>query len=216
MPDLTIKAQLAGWSALQGECPDRSGNVYIVDAEARYITAISRAGEEHGILTDDDGTPLSCAVNPINGDVAVTNNVTSGNGNIVIFPGGSGSGAPISVPRMHTYFFDGYDRSGNLWVDGYAANSKSIVASCSGSHCREIPVSNGTIFHPGFVQYAAAQKTWYVADRECGGATRFCIYPVSASGVLGNEITLTDAHGAPVCDMFQGTITDAGSRVFVG
>jgi hypothetical protein len=92
---------------------------------------------------------------------------------------------------MHAYFFDGYDRSGNLWVDGYTADSTSTVASCSGSRCRKIPISGG-------------------------GATSFCIYPVSASCVLGKEIALTDAHGAPVFDMFQGAVTDAGGRVFVG
>ncbi|HEY1884327.1 MAG TPA: hypothetical protein VGG51_14960 [Candidatus Cybelea sp.] len=117
---------------------------------------------------------------------------------------------------MQTYFFDGYDRRGNLWVDGYTKNSTSVVASCRGSRCRTIPISGGTIYQPGFVQYAVGQKTWYVADRRCGGRSRFCIYPVSASGVLRKKITLTDAHGKPVCDMFQGAITDAGSRVFVG
>ncbi|HEY2476999.1 MAG TPA: hypothetical protein VGI19_19620 [Candidatus Cybelea sp.] len=219
MPDLVLKAQFGPWTDLQGECADRKGDVYVVDAEARYLEGLSRAGEGHYILRDGDGTPLSCAVNPINGDVAVTNNASPpGRGNIVIFPGGGSGygGPPISVPHMYTYFFDGYDRRGNLWVDGYTKSSTSIIVSCKGARCRTIPISGGTIFHPGFLQYAVGQKTWYVADRECGGTKSFCIYPVSAGGVLGKKITLKDAHGKPACDMFQGAITEAGSTVFVG
>lgn len=217
MPDMTMKAQLSGWTDLQGECADTKGNVYIVDAEARYLSELDRSGEEHGNLRDEDGTPLSCAVNPTNGDVAATSNGASGAGEIMIFPGGgSGSGTPVRVPHMYTYFFDGYDKSGNLWVDGYAKNSTSILASCRGSSCKTIRITGGTIFYPGFIQYAVNRKTWYVADRQCGGAKRFCIYPVSARGVLGKKITLTDAHGKPVCDMFQGAITEAASTVFVG
>lgn len=34
--------------------------------------------------------------------------------------------------------------------------------------------------------------------------------------MLGTKITLTDVHGAPVCDMFKGAITDVASDVLVG
>ncbi|HEY2475656.1 MAG TPA: hypothetical protein VGI19_12780, partial [Candidatus Cybelea sp.] len=171
---------------------------------------------EHIPIWEFYATPFSCADNPINSDVAVTSNGPSG-GNIQIFRQDSkGYGTRISIPHMYTYFFDGFDHNGNLWVDGYTKNSTTIVASCSGSTCHTIRISGGTIFHPGFVQYAIGDNTWYVADRECGGRISFCIYPVSPNGVLGKKITLTDAHGKPVCDMFQGAITNARSRIFVG
>lgn len=216
MPDLIVRGQISGWTDLQGECAATSGDVYIIDAEARYAGSLSRKGEFHGIYKDGDGTPVSCAVSPLNGDLALTSNGASG-GNILIYPGGvTGSGTSITVPHMHTYFFDGYDRGGHLWVDGYTADSKALIGSCTRVHCHTIPISGGTIFYPGFLQYASVQKTWYVADRECGGTKRFCIYPVSASGVLGKAITLTDAHRAPICYMFQGVITNGGRTVFGG
>ncbi|HEY2475655.1 MAG TPA: hypothetical protein VGI19_12775 [Candidatus Cybelea sp.] len=217
MPDLKLKAQFNPiGSDLQGECPDTNGAIYVTNAGSGWIGEVNRAGELWIPTYGQVPAPFSCAVNPINREVAVTSNGSSG-GNIRIFrPTDSGYRSSFSVPHMQTYFFDGYDRRGNLWVDGYTKNSTSIVATCSGSRCRTIPISGGTIYQPGFVQYAVGQKTWYVADRKCGGRRRFCIYPVSAGGVLGKKITLTDAHGKPVCDMFQGAITDAGSRVIVG
>ncbi len=211
MPDLVVRAQISGWTDLRGECAAPSGDVYIVDAEARYVGSLSRRGEFHGIYRDGDGTPVSCADNPLNGDLAVTSNGASA-GNILIYPGGvTGSGTPITVPHMHTYFFDGYDRSGHLWVDGYTADSKALIGSSTRSHCHTIPISGGTIFYPGFLQYASAQKAWYVADRECGGTMSSASIrsPPAACWEKQLRLPTRTAHPSATCSKARSPTGDA-------
>jgi len=220
MPDLRLKGQVGNFEFPYGECADRTGFIWVVDQPTRTIAKLSRTGEAVDTLKDGHGDPYSCAVDPTSGNLAVTNLDSPGSGgagNVVIYVHAHGSGTVITIPHMYLYTFDGYDTRGYLWVDGYSTTGFFTVASCKASSCSRISLSGGTIYEAGFMQWAEGQKTWYVADGECGGIyNAFCIYPVSRSGALGKAITLTDPQGQAVCDMFQGVITNGKSPVLVG
>jgi hypothetical protein len=119
----------------------------------------------------------------------------------------------IKNPNQTWYAWDGYDTSGNLWEDGKNGKGASIISRCGASSCHTIPISGGKI-KAGWLQYAVGEKTWYVGSR-CDDANAYCIYPVSASGVLGKPITLTDPQGHPV-GIVQGVITNGRRRVLAG
>ena len=55
-----------------------------------------------------------------------------------------------------------------LRSNGYSTTGFFTVASCK-RVAAGFSLSGGTIYEAGFMQWAEGQKTWYVADGECGG-----------------------------------------------
>lgn len=220
MPDMIERGQVGGFQYPFGECADGSGQVWVVDSDTDTITRFSRSLDVTGELDDNYGFPLSCAVDPTTGTLAVSNQASpSGPGNVVLYKHARGSGTPVSNPNQSECYWLGYSRNGTLWVDGYEHTSFFALSSCGASSCKTIPIHGGTIYGPGFLQWAVGQHSWYIADSRCGGhddRRRFCIYPVSESGALGTAIRLKDVRGRPVCALDQGVITSVASRVLVG
>jgi hypothetical protein len=222
MPSLARMGQVTGFTEPLGLCNDTSGNIWVTDFSAQTITEVSRAGVAGRSLADRDGYPYSCAVDPSTGNLAVTNLfTTSGAGNVSIYLNAHGDGEPITNPAVELMYYAGYDTSGDLWVDGQDPSGEFVLSSCTTSACTTIPISGGTIYFPGFIQWVVGpghggSSGWYIADRECGDAIAVCIYPISGSGALGAAITLTDPQGNPVCGLFEGAITNHMSRVLVG
>jgi hypothetical protein len=226
MPDLTLKGQVAGFGneIMAGECADRSGNIWVTSQDHYYgpdqdgtLTKLAHDGKVLRSMEFPSGFPDSCAVDPTTGNLAVTERFSGTSaGALVIYVGGSGPGKKITNPQQSSYFWDGYDTSGHLWVDGWGNNGRFILSQCSASNCSTIPISGGKIYDAGFVQYAVLQKTWYVADEYCGYKFSVCIYPVSRSGVLGTAIPLTNSRGQKQCLINQGVITNAKSPVLAG
>ncbi len=121
MPGMVLKGQLTGFYQVQGECSDyKTGNVWIVDTAAKNAYQYTRTGTLVSVLAAKNGYPAGCAVNPVNGDVALTDiyGTYFAPGGVEIFPGGSGSPTFVQNPNQYEFFFDGYDSSGNLFVDG--------------------------------------------------------------------------------------------------
>ncbi|MGB8966419.1 MAG: hypothetical protein WCB99_12325 [Candidatus Cybelea sp.] len=226
MPDLTLKGQVMGYkySFMQGECADRSGNIWVTSVfnnGSSFYGQLIKLAHDGTLLSSmyfPYGFPNSCAVDLTTGNLAVTEVPYSGPGAVVIYAGGGGPGKPIMNPQMPFVSYDGYDSSGHLWVDGTDDKGKFILSSCGASSCTTIPITGGTIDGPGFVQYAVGEKTWYIEDNGdagCDSTNASCIYPVSNKGVLGTPISLTDTHGQP-CDVYQGVIANGKSRVLAG
>ncbi len=176
---------------------------------------MSRDLDETGQVEDKHGEPSSCAVNPTTGNLAVSDNSFAGD-NLVIYAHARGYGKVIKNPQQRQYVWLGYDRSGTLWVDGYDGAGNFILSSCGASSCRTIPITGGKVNHAGFVQWAAGQRSWYVADAACGYDFEYiCIYPVSARGALGAPIWPRAPTGQNIFGgcLEQGAITDGQSRV---
>jgi hypothetical protein len=170
-------------------CSDKKGDVYIVDGQtitqfaARTLT-VTRT------LTDSNELPVGCAVNPVNGDLAVT----TFDGGVSVFPNGTGS--PVQYTGTEYTWPAGYDPKGNLYAEGEEGN-------CSGICLEELPYGGGswqilsfdqTISFPNAVQWDG--KYLGVGDQESGGQFVTAIYQTSVSGsaaIRHNTVTLSDS-----------------------
>ena len=85
MPAMQLKGTLTGFNAPQGMCTDKQGNIWIVNTGTAQGLKYSRTGKQLGSVSDPSGTPVGCAVNPTNGDLALSDILgSSGAGGIEI------------------------------------------------------------------------------------------------------------------------------------
>jgi hypothetical protein len=242
LPDLVLKGVITGFNEPQGMCSDTSGNVWVTNTGATDILELSRTGSVIDTLTDPDGYPVGCAVDPATGNLAVANlfNFTSrpfssGSGEVEIYVGVAHSG-PTSLANPDQYYYDfvGYQRGpsssakrgtgiaqSNLFVDGETASSAFILSEItSGSSAFfTINLSGGTIYIPGLVQWYRIGPYLAVGDQECGGVSAACIYDVAISGTTGTitgSTSLSNPGGGQVCDLVQGVIGAHGLRYVAG
>jgi hypothetical protein len=99
-----------------GECVDASGNVYITDSSAEEVFEYAHGGSK-AIKTLDDSpdTPRTCAVDPATGNLAVANDDGSSHeGNIAIWPDGSGQPTRYTNSTLDNFVGCSYDSNGNL------------------------------------------------------------------------------------------------------
>jgi hypothetical protein len=114
-PYLRLAGVLTGFKELRGECTDPSGYVWIVDQDLGEVFEYAHGGTTPvNVLTAPD--PFGCATSPTNGDLAVSYGAA---GQIEIFHNAAGSGTVVTDPNFAGTIFLGYDKSGNLFVDGY-------------------------------------------------------------------------------------------------
>ncbi|MGB8150912.1 MAG: hypothetical protein WCE97_06925 [Candidatus Cybelea sp.] len=132
------------------------------------------------------GASGACAVDPTTGDLAVLNN----NGDdIIIYPGGSGSGTAYCT-GIGSAYFDGYDDRGDLFIDGVTqGNTYGLVElPKGGSTCESITLSQKLEF-PGAIQWF--DKYLAVGDQEAGAIYHFAIH-----GTTAKEIGTTELGGS--------------------
>ncbi|HTU82856.1 MAG TPA: hypothetical protein VMF61_12040 [Candidatus Acidoferrales bacterium] len=117
---------LKGFHAPHGECLDAAGDVFVTDSADREIFEYPR-GSTHRIATLDDssGFPMHCAVDPLTGNLVVTNfPLLSGAGNVVTYVHARGSAQPLAHSSVGIPYFAAYDAKGNLWVDGMDSHAQ--------------------------------------------------------------------------------------------
>ena len=112
-----LPAPPEGYDGPAGECLDRTGDVYIVNAE--NVDEYTGEGKFVRSIGDEQLNPTKCSVSATNDDLAVTNtNIEGGDDSVSIFRDARGSPKVISSG----YFFDlgyiSYDSAGNVFVDG--------------------------------------------------------------------------------------------------
>ncbi|MGC1379416.1 MAG: hypothetical protein WA814_00175 [Candidatus Baltobacteraceae bacterium] len=219
MPAMALKGTLTGFSEPQGMCSAPDGSIWVTNTGTQQTLWYSRAGTPIGSLSDPSGYPVGCAVNPTNGDVAVTNIFdVSGNGGVEIYPGGSGSPTFYTNPAQSEYFFPAYDRSGNLYVDGFGNSGFALSELPAGSSTMStVGVSGGTIYFPGGVNWNRTAGDLTIGDQECNGGADSCVYTLSVSGstaTITGSTPLQNFDGT-ACDVDQGTIAPFG-RYFAG
>jgi hypothetical protein len=166
-------------------------------------------------LPDPFGYPAQgCAWDPTTGDLAITNiNFYCCSGDVLIYPGASGTPRQVSDPYGRLYYFVGYDSHGNLFFDGEDLNYEFHLAELPkvGSE-HSIEVSGGTIVWPGMVQ-SAGPGSLYIGDQNCkqNQGQLSCLHHLvinGSSAKITGEIDLLDARGEPLCNMMQGIIWD--------
>lgn len=223
MPDMALKATLTGFSYPEGECTDKSGNIWITNTGAFQILEISRTGSLLKTISDSYGYPSSCAFDK-NGNLAVANieSSTAGAGSIVVYANATGSGTVYTNSSFFLYFFVGYDPNGNLYFDGMNSNrTTSYFAElpAGSSNTQLITLTGGTLHTAGLVQWYRNGNDLALGDQTCGGSPSACVYTVSFSGSTGTITGTTylyNYQGGQVCDLAQGDIAAYGERYVAG
>jgi hypothetical protein len=173
----------------QGSCTDKQGNLWITNSGKFDIVKYAHGGKGPiGSLDDPGYYPVSCSVNPMNGDLAVANieqNAHGLEGNIAIYKGATGSPAYYSDDFFYSYYFVGYDNQGNLFFDGtnaeVGANGKFEFAELPAGSAtpQTIDLTGGSIAFPGNVQWDGKEMT-------VGDQSNAVIYELSGSAIVGS------------------------------
>jgi hypothetical protein len=219
LPQMLLEGTITGFIYPQGECSDKHGNVYVADTNAGNVYEYSRDLHLRNTYPVSYGPPEGCAVNPTNGNLAVTTypTDTGATGAVLIYSSTSSSPTVLTNPEQFYYEFAGYDPSGNLWTDGFdAAYSTTVVSSCGASSCSTVNLSGGTIGFPGAIEYDTVSKNWVIFDQYCDETEGSCSYPVSATGALGTQTVYLNHDGSNACDLVQGVIAAYGQKYVAG
>lgn len=228
MPSLTLMATVTGFNEPQGMCSDKTGDVWVTNTNTLQIFKLNRSGSIVGTLNDSSGYPVGCAWDKKTGNLAVTNISDPGStpGQILVYPGASGTPTAYTDPDMAYYYFPAYDKNGNLFVDGFDSSDTYFVLAKlpkNANSASTVTIGGGTIYFPGTVQWVSRKAGPYliVGDQECGGNVYLessCLYAVSLSGRGGLTGTITgstpldNSTGSPACDVTQGVRN--GERFF--
>jgi hypothetical protein len=190
--------------AQSGLCSDTKGNVWVPSYDAATYTSsieeFSHSGQAGSVFSDPGNTALECSVDPVTGDVAVTDAIVGEfAGELTVYTGDSGKSQTYTDSGLQRYDAVAYDDKGNLFVtgNGPGASAPFVVA--------ELPkggssLTNLTIDYQDF-DYSSGMIQWDGTDLAISTATSadpyapLVIYRLQVSGstakVVG-EVTFED------------------------
>jgi hypothetical protein len=136
-------------------------------------------------LSESTGEPAGCAIDPGTGNLAVA---ILGAGDVVVFANATGSGTTYPDGLESTYF-DGYDTSGNLYVDGdNTSGAFALLELPKGSSTFETLTLSNSVLSPGQVQWDGKyitvddQSAKAIYGYTCSGTSCTLEQTVSLSG----------------------------------
>lgn len=223
LPNLTLTGTLTGFSEPDGECTDASGDVWIANSEASQIVEYAPGGTSPiATLNDTGGIPVSCAIDPKTGNLAVTNDSTSSQtGDVLVYTNASGSPTSVTNPSLKRSEFVGYDNEGDLYFDGLGASNVFILsyAAAGSTTAQTVNVSGGKIYTPAMVQWNSQKNDLVVGDQNCGDTIAVCVYALKVAGSKGKitgKTTLLNSAGGNCGDMTQGVLLSNDTEIAGG
>ncbi|MGC1379974.1 MAG: hypothetical protein WA814_02980 [Candidatus Baltobacteraceae bacterium] len=165
-PKGKLIGSLTGFGSVNGLCVDKAGDLFVVD-ESGPVQVFAHGGTTPIRELQTDGAPKGCSVDPVTGDLAVTNLSSYLYGTISIYPKAKGQGKVYEDKDVDATFFCGYDPSGNLFMDGWNRYGVTILLELP-KHPREIRLIRQykSIKTPGGVQWDG--KYVALGDQENG------------------------------------------------
>jgi DNA-binding beta-propeller fold protein YncE len=197
-PQGTLEGALTDFRSPAGLCVDKAGDIWVSEQGSGKIKEYAHGGTKAIAVLDDPGeVPVSCAVDPTTGNLAVANYYRrreSNQGSIAIFTGAKGKPTFYMGPLGLYGYFCGYDDKGNLFVDGTSHESGGFLfeeLAKGSARLRNITLTGGTIYFPGQVQwdgkYVAVGDQTY--QRKPGASAIF--RTTGAGGKIVGVTTLT-------------------------
>ncbi|MGA8532814.1 MAG: hypothetical protein WB615_01755 [Candidatus Tumulicola sp.] len=191
-PSLTMAGTLTGFNGPQGECVDRKGDVYIANSAGENILEYAHGGSKPiKTLSDPGQYPVGCAVST-NGDLAVSNiySVVAGPGSVAWYPGATGSPTIVYSKSFGRVYFLGYDKNGDLWLDG--VNDSSVFQYGEIKHTNPTTIIAKTLSQPISVPGGVQWDGRHMAVGDQNGAA---IYQVRPDGSTFGTTPLTGSGG---------------------
>jgi len=125
-PQGKLEGRLKGFYEITGECVDKRGHVFAVNAGGNDIIEYAHGGNAPiATLKAATSNPIGCAIDPISGDLAVSGGTVSG-GNVAVYPHAKEPPTVYTNPSFRAFGWCGYDGSGDLYVNG-ASYSNTVV-----------------------------------------------------------------------------------------
>jgi hypothetical protein len=217
LPGMRLEGQITGLSTPTGDCSDNHGNVWIAELGKSRMLKYSRAGKLLHTIARANLEPWGCAVNPINGALAVTNyeGPQYQSGDVLVYANPSAHPVILRNPEQAVYLEAAWDRSGNLWVTGYTSSEYSIISECGASKCRTVILHGGSIFSPSTIAWNDRSHSWVVFDQYCHNLAFICSYPVSTHGAVGKPTQYLSSVGGALCQQWQPALVTTGKETVV-
>lgn len=123
LPSGHLALKLTGFDQPLGDCTDKAGDVFIADSQGGNVREFKHGAKQpFNVLNDSGYYPLGCSIDPVRGDLAVTNIIGNGNGpppgNVAIYTKARGKPKYYSDSSIFQYGYCTYDSAGDLFVDG--------------------------------------------------------------------------------------------------
>lgn len=201
---------LTGFTDPAGLCADAAGNVYVTDGYGYDIVEYQHgATKPLRYLADPYGFPWSCAISPVNGDLAVANGVALSGGEygIEIYKKARG------VPKLYVdsavpfYFNCTYDPHGNLFFDGESqGDNEPLEGELTAAGKRFVNLTlDPNVASPGGVAW------WHdrlaIADPESDEILRYRI--VGSAGKLSGRTSLEGLSGVNAFFIYGNVVVGA-------
>lgn len=193
-PKGKLKGTLTGLPDPQGECVDKSGNVFVTTFGGQEILEYAHGGTSPIQTLQNPGEYMEgCSVDLASDTLAVINFAPmsgSGNGGVSLYANASGSPTVLTDPNLLLGYQLGYDNKGNLFLDGVTASRQFEFAELPNGSTTFKEISlKVTIATPGGVQWDGK----YVA---VGDATGGKVYRTNgAGGKVKGTMTLSGSDG---------------------
>jgi hypothetical protein len=190
--------EISGFDEPQGECTSgkdwwvtNTGDSDAVEYAAGGTTSI-------GTVSDPGEYPVGCTYDKKTGNLALTNIISTsdGEGSVDVYAHGTGTPTSYTCSSLYRYYFAGYDDKGNLFVDG--ENEEDAFGFCelpSGSSTMTNITLNVIPEFPGGVQW---DGTYIVV----GDQDAETLYGYTISGSSGTEKRSTVLDDMEDCDQF--------------
>jgi hypothetical protein len=221
-PDGNLEGTLTGFNDPLGECVDNAGDVFITTFNGGVIYEFSHGATwPKKILYDPEGLPVGCTVNPATQNLAVVDiyGYASNPSTVELYtPGYKKKPTTYINSATTSQYFDTYDGSGNLFVDGYVPESSNIAFAlwelANGSSTFKNITLNKFIASPAGVQWDGK----YVAVLAPAHFSSAVIYQFTISGSSGTVEGSTPLNvGNAIGQIWiagDTVIAAAGSQVF--
>ena len=177
-----------------GACSDALGDVFITGNGGQTSVVGEIYEYQHGgqtpvtVLNEPYMSPSSCAVDPMSGNLAVTNGVFTNNGNVAVFPQGQNPPTTYTDPAFNSYVAATYDNLGNLYIIGYERYSDSMLMAelPNGGSALENITLNQPILGGTCIQWDGSYLA--VTEPSYNTKTSAQVYRVSVSGSAGRVV----------------------------
>jgi hypothetical protein len=198
-PGGTSEGTLTGFDYPYGMCTDKKGDIWIANFLAHEILEYAHGGTSPiATLSDPNEYPFACSVDPTTGNLAVSNIFGTGSiaGSIAVYADAQGSPTIYSDSSIYYMEYCGYDKQGDLFMDGTPQSSGSFELAelpKGGSSIGNITLS-GTIHSPGGVQWWGKYLT--VGDDYYESQSTSSVDQIQVSGSTASIVGYTVLTGS--------------------
>jgi len=126
-PKGELVGKLTGFGSVAGLCSDTSGDLFVVD-EAGPVQVFAHGGTSPIRTLTTVGAPYGCAVDPLTGDLGLTQLSSYEHGAFAVYRKAKGTPAYYKDKDVDASWFCTYDGSGNLFSDVWDRYGKLTLA----------------------------------------------------------------------------------------